>query len=552
MLKKPQSKLRIGDMLGDRYRISALLGEGGMGSVYLADDLKLPGKKWAVKESLRPPGDFQTCMDEAEMLIRLNHPYLPNIVDFFPPNRDGYSYLVVDYIKGQTLLDMFEKHNRNMPYRTVVKYAIQLCDLLHYLHHDAATPIIYRDLKPSNVMVDDQDHVRLIDFGIARHFKSGQSSDTVQIGTIGFAAPEQFEGRQTDHRTDLYNLGAMMYFLLSGGKYYYVAQKPLHLLRQDLPEQLARVVQKLLQANPEDRYANALDVKEQLAEVWPERLETEQAESAPPYRVVPPKLVVMASLYPGAGSTFVTIAIARALHACGIPHAVVEYPGTDPGLYHLLFGEKNAPPGYRFASDLLMQAGPAERAVEWTSGHTMWVPVNPDGHKVQWNKEHTMKLLFSMKKPVVLLDVSHRLDDAEVQELFAEADEICVVVDTFPARLNRRESLERLGKLYEYKQADKPIRLIANRDVSHPLRDDWLQSLPFPPLCTVPDIPYKEVIGSLWKGSLVHDQKEANRLLTEAVQPVVGHIVPGEALRPGSKTKRTGMLSRLFKGLPFS
>ncbi|MCD5324185.1 MULTISPECIES: protein kinase domain-containing protein [Pontibacillus] len=255
-----------GEILFDRYKILSILGKGGMGTVYLTEDQKLDGKQWAVKETLMRKEDYQEFVDEAKMLVDLEHANLPNIIDYYPPDQDGRTYLVMDYIKGETLGEKFEERF-SLPYHQVIKYGIQICKLLDYLHSHKPTPIIYRDLKPSNVMIDENDNVQLIDFGIARKYKDGKQADTVQMGTYGFASPEQFENIQTDHRTDLYSLGAMIYYLLSGGKYMYSSQEPLHILNKDVPEELSKIVQLLVKPDMRERYQHAKDVKDDLSKL---------------------------------------------------------------------------------------------------------------------------------------------------------------------------------------------------------------------------------------------------------------------------------------------
>jgi len=212
------SKLLIGLTIGGRYEIVRKIGEGGMSHVYLAEDLKLPGKLWAVKESVVDPKHYSSIRDEAKLLISLSHVRLPRIVDFFPPDNDGYSYLVMDYIQGITLEKYFSGYRGKIPVDSILQLADQLLEVLGYLHtHDPV--IIFRDLKPSNIMLTEQLELRLIDFGIARNYKQEQSQDTVKLGTIGFAAPEQYGSGQSDARSDLYGLGALLLYLSTAGDY---------------------------------------------------------------------------------------------------------------------------------------------------------------------------------------------------------------------------------------------------------------------------------------------------------------------------------------------
>lgn len=325
-----QSKLSLSDVLAGRYRIVSVLGQGGMGTVYLAEDLKLNGKQWAIKETDVANQDVQKFRDEAEILTQLSHPYLPNVIDYLTLEGEGVSYLVMDFIRGQTLQETFVGQNRMMPYRKIVRYALQICELFQYLHHEQKTPIVYRDLKPSNLMIDEKDQIRLIDFGIARNFKEGKQTDTVQLGTIGFAAPEQFEGRQTDHRTDLYALGAVMYYLLSGGQYYYVTRKRLDEVVDGLPPELVQIVQKLLQKSPIDRYQQAAQVRDDLLRLTeaamrgPEDSHRTQGSFPSRERDRGPMTIAVTSVHQGAGSTHLALMIAGGLAKSGWSAAIVE------------------------------------------------------------------------------------------------------------------------------------------------------------------------------------------------------------------------------------
>lgn len=253
-------KLVHGDVLGERYVIDRVIGEGGMSCVYLAEDLKLPGKQWAVKETLSEPGMQRTVQDEAQLLIKLSHPRLPRIVDFFRDEDNGYTYLVMDYIQGMTLEKYFRGYRGNVNPDFIMELTEQLLDVLEYLHHHEPQ-VIFRDLKPSNIMLTDQLEVRLIDFGIARSYKHESGEDTVKLGTVGFAAPEQYGGRQSDARSDLYGLGALLLYLSTGGKFSeWITGVERH-IRGDLPRELVPVIRKLLQYAPEHRYQSTAEVR---------------------------------------------------------------------------------------------------------------------------------------------------------------------------------------------------------------------------------------------------------------------------------------------------
>lgn len=211
--------LEIGSLLDGKYKILNKIGQGGMSVVYLAMNEKA-NKQWAIKEMRKEKNKNyeimkQSLITETNLLKELKHPYLPSIADII--ESDDTIIIVMDYVEGRPLSDILTEEG-TIEEDEVADYAIQLCDVLDYLHSQKP-PIIYRDLKPANIMLRPDGKITLIDFGTARKYNYDSVSDTTCLGTIGYAAPEQFAGetlRQTDARTDIYNLGATMYHLLTG------------------------------------------------------------------------------------------------------------------------------------------------------------------------------------------------------------------------------------------------------------------------------------------------------------------------------------------------
>jgi hypothetical protein len=207
--------------LNGRYRILGVVGTGGMGTVYKAADIQLGDRIVAVKElsatGLSPVEAAEVTAafhQEALLLAKLQHPSLPGIHDHF--TEGGQWYLVMDFIEGQTLEEMLQHTGRpGLPVAEVLRIADELCAVLDYLHRQQP-PIIFRDLKPSNVMVTPTGRLVLIDFGIARLFKPGQAHDTVAFGSSGYAAPEQFGKAQTTVQSDIFSLGVVLHQLLTG------------------------------------------------------------------------------------------------------------------------------------------------------------------------------------------------------------------------------------------------------------------------------------------------------------------------------------------------
>lgn len=253
-----------GTIIEGKYEILKLIGRGGMSRVYLAMDQNL-NKQWAVKEIEKRARDrnnavvIASAMAEANMMKKLDHTSLPRIVDII--DKENVIYVVMDYIEGETLGDVLKAYGAQ-PQETVIGWAKQLCKVLDYLHTQNP-PIIYRDMKPANIMLQPNGNVKLIDFGIAREYKEQNLADTVSLGTKGYAAPEQFGGKgQTDARTDVYCLGVTLYHLLTGQNPCEPPYEiyPIRYWNPQLSSGLETVILKCTQMNPEDRYQSCAEL----------------------------------------------------------------------------------------------------------------------------------------------------------------------------------------------------------------------------------------------------------------------------------------------------
>lgn len=254
----------IGTVIEGKYEILKLIGKGGMSRVYLAMDQNL-NKQWAIKEIEKRARDknnevvIASAMAEANMMKKLDHPSLPRIVDII--DKENVIYVVMDYIEGEPLSSVLNRHGAQ-PQENVIEWAKELCLVLDYLHTQNP-PIIYRDMKPANVMLQPNGNIKLIDFGIAREYKEQNLSDTVSLGTKGYAAPEQFGGKgQTDARTDVYCLGVTLYHLLTGKNPCEPPYEiyPIRYWNPQLSSGLESIIQKCTQLNPEDRYHSCAEL----------------------------------------------------------------------------------------------------------------------------------------------------------------------------------------------------------------------------------------------------------------------------------------------------
>ena len=258
--------LEIGQLVDNKYRILDIVGKGGMSVVYLARNERA-NKSWAIKE-VRKVGEENleikknSLIAETEMLKKLSHPNLPTIVDVIE-TPDTY-LVVMDYIEGNDLNEVLKEYGAQ-PQEKVVDWGLQLCDVLKYLH-TREKPIIYRDLKPANIMLepetsDGKSKIRLIDFGTAREVKIADANDTISLGTKGYAAPEQFgTNAKTDARTDIYCLGATLYHLVTNHSPVNEVMKPIREINPSLSRGLEAIIQKCTQYDPDQRYQTCAEV----------------------------------------------------------------------------------------------------------------------------------------------------------------------------------------------------------------------------------------------------------------------------------------------------
>jgi serine/threonine-protein kinase len=219
--------LQLGEVLRGRYKISTYIGQGGMGSIYQAEDLRLEGRLCAIKEVQNDPAlpadTQQQARDqfyrEASILARLDHPNLPKVSDFF--SIDDRDYLVMDFVPGKDLRELVAEAKANGRFLgegEVLSWAFQLADALEYLHRQDS-PIVHRDIKPSNLKITPSGLLKLVDFGLVKQLATDERTVTViqGVGTAYYTPLEQYGGDtgHTDARTDIYSFGATLYHLLT-------------------------------------------------------------------------------------------------------------------------------------------------------------------------------------------------------------------------------------------------------------------------------------------------------------------------------------------------
>jgi len=300
-------------LLKERYRILEQVGSGGFGAVYKAADTLFGYRLVAVKEmgqSHLSPQEMASAIEafkgEAHLLAGLQHPNIPGIYDYF--GEAGRWYLVMDFIEGETLEEHLNKsRGRYLPVEKVLDIGIQLCIVLGYLHTRQPS-IIFRDLKPANILLTSSGQIYLIDFGIARHFKPGQSRDTIAFGSPGYAPPEQYGKAQTTPRADIYALGATLHQLLTGDDPSQTPFRfaPLQLPSLTTPVGLDTLITSMLELDEKRRPASMHSIKLELQRFIAQRTDRQVSVLQPGITNVYPSSVVprlsLPPSQPGTGS----------------------------------------------------------------------------------------------------------------------------------------------------------------------------------------------------------------------------------------------------------
>jgi outer membrane protein assembly factor BamB/tRNA A-37 threonylcarbamoyl transferase component Bud32 len=270
-LPSTEGTLQVGSTLQNRYKITGILGVGGMGSVYQARDMHFPTvqRYVAVKEMLNLAADpnlreltLRNFEREANILAELSHPAIPKIYDYFS-NRDR-AYLVMEYINGKDLEAIINSQPEAMPMKMVLKWSLEICDVLSYLHMHQPEPIIFRDVKPSNIMIDQSGNVRLIDFGIAKTFQVNQKG--TMIGTEGYSPPEQYRG-EASPAGDIYAVGATLHHVLTRRDPrleppFSFNERPIQPVNPLVSPELEAIVMRALAYEPAQRFPNAKAMKD--------------------------------------------------------------------------------------------------------------------------------------------------------------------------------------------------------------------------------------------------------------------------------------------------
>lgn len=266
--------MKPGDIIAQKYKVRMELGKGGTSTVYLTENI-IMGTYWTIKHMYKGSEVVISAYSECEMLKKINYPTLPRIFDFIEEEND--IYIVMDYAEGRTLKEIIE-FSQQVSQKDIISWFTELANTLKYLHDLDTGAIIYRDMKPANIIVMKDNRIRLIDFGSARDYKAGNGEDTVYIGTRGYAAPEQYGIGQSDKRTDIYSLGVTMFELITGISPLVSIniRREIEAYLESCEDGLIKIIDKCTRDNNADRYEDTYALLEDLSRYQNGAIETKE------------------------------------------------------------------------------------------------------------------------------------------------------------------------------------------------------------------------------------------------------------------------------------
>lgn len=504
-------------ILFNKYKIIKHVACGGTSDVYLAENMKL-GSQLAIKRT-RKDSSVINLLVEPGILKDLKHPGIPHIIDI---EEDAiYLYIIEEYVEGITLRD-YKLSDKLIDERTILKWGIQLCDILQYLH-ERNPPIIYRDLKPNNIMFMPNGNLKIIDFGIAREYKNEANDDTVLIGTRGYAAPEQYGIGQSDERTDIYSLGVTLYYLLTGKNLTdppYKINPPL----KQVSKELEQIIMKCTQLIPSKRYQSVLEMKEQLVGL----LESTNIRYKTIYSNIEHKTVGILSLTRRSGSTFLATNLAKALTDYNLLISLIEVPFNQPYICDMVGLDQYAESkGIEFYSPITVIGENKEVARDKVicKDNIMFYCQNPSATPLSWDRMKTLKLIYSGRRyPVSIIDIGYNYDKAV--DFINDLDLILVIFEATPPDLmNNFETLKRLQQL---KLDGYNIEFILNRDNSGINKCELEKYMKITPLGSIPDIPANLIYKALYRNDIPYTYKKARDLLNPCLRKITSKILAKE------------------------
>lgn len=507
----------VGRIYFDKYRVIKEIGKGGMSNVFLAENIKL-GNRWAIKR-IKKSGSPINLLAEPSILKDLNHPLIPQIVDIEEDTE--YLYIIEEYVEGINLQE-YKNQNGDINENIIVDFAVQMCDVLEYLHSRKPYPIIYRDMKPGNIMLTEGNKIKFVDFGIAREYKYSSNTDTVLIGTRGYAAPEQYGLGQSDIRTDIYSFGVTLYYLISGNN----LSSPYKVLSLkeygNYSDSLENIIEKCIRIQPDERYQSVTEIKEELLQM----IDTKKSQVQRVYSVIKQKTIGVMSLTKRAGSTFFATNLAAALGDKNLLISLIELPYDNPYIYDLVgISNYNELTYYSILNEINNNKN-VERDRITTINNIMFLVRDPTRGKIDnWDDNKTMKLIYSAKESLIsIVDIGHNYD--KIESLLPEFDLIYVIYDAMPPDLMANYGV--LEKIESHNRKYNNIRYVLNNDNAGINRRSLNNYLGIKPNVTIPRLPAELMYRSAYKKKFPYQEKKLKSIFDDEFVSVYSELLPKE------------------------
>lgn len=468
--------LEIGSIYANRYEILSFVAEGGMGLLFKVKDLKLQGSIRALK-LLKNIHQFDSQQQSAEMrlLTLLNHNGLPKIYDYIQDSELQQAAIIMEWIEGNNIESIVQQYGA-CTQEELTQIGLQLIEAIVYLHNQRP-PIIHRDIKPSNIMLDDIDQLKLIDFGISKQYFNSDKKQTVAFGSPGFAAPEQMNGERTDHRSDIYSFGALLYYLCTNGKLVMYDQLDgvESLVKRELKHilpALRHIIMICLQKDRNRRYQCAEEVKEALVHILEKNTLYHTGFKRFVIRTKAHYQVGVISLHSKAGATMLATLMGQLLSMHSSVH-LIEYPSQLASIEAIPFLSANkqaecATSGYNLRHYNVVQNG--RMHTYYYESRACYEAENSIAEFNGILKDHAMDT-------IKLIDFSSQWELEGVSQLLADCDELILVCDPTIVLCNKQQ-LYRNQQLIRFLEAqDMKVHCMYNKDCSFIGRRQWLSLL---------------------------------------------------------------------------
>jgi len=516
-----QTNQQLEGILNERYQLVHKVGEGGMGELYLARDLKLNGALRALKVLKNIDSTQTLWMDqEAYILTRLQHRNLPSIFDFSTLSELDRPYLVMEWIPGIHLGQLLEMKTLALDY--IIYVAQEVLEALAYLHSQQP-PIIHRDIKPSNIMLAKDGGVKLIDFGISKQLGISKGK-TVQFGTRGYSAPEQLMGQTTDERSDIYSFGALLLRMLGMDPSIWLNNGRLDQARirklSAFPKALKEIIVDCLQELPQHRPSHVQELihrfkQLQLADKRNNR-QTQQWTQDQAMKVAGQKIAVL-SAHPGAGATFIALSISNIYQDYSTPHAYIEHR-QDEGELAQRYRDSEM---YRHSAVYMDEA--IEAANLGSAKYYMVLErAAGDEELIQRTTELAASLALLQD---VIVDYSSHWKEQHIEHIVQHADMVVVVNSPWIIQQSSRY-MHRLNQLLQ--QASKQqvqVVWIHNRDQAFQARSAWLQLSGGLPKLQVPELSRKLILNSMWLEQAFPPYQKLTKEMKKYLMPLMKKYV---------------------------